>query len=114
MSAQTPPLLVVAAVDYKYGAALALHDIAFELPPGTLTVLIGRNGAGKSTLLRCLAGWTRPASGEILLDGVPLDRMERAARMKVLFVPDTPTFYDELTAWQHLGFIAGLHRLDGW
>lgn len=42
------------------------------IPPGT-TALIGRNGSGKTTLLRLLAGVSRPESGSLTFNGLPLD-----------------------------------------
>lgn len=55
-----------------YGAHTLLRDVSAELPPATLTALIGRNGTGKSTLLRAIAGLDSPASGDIRLCGTPL------------------------------------------
>jgi ABC-2 type transport system ATP-binding protein len=107
-------MLRVAKLRYTYGPAQALNDINFAIEQGELVVLAGRNGAGKSTLLRCIAGWARPAQGEILIDGKPLSQNERGARQVMMLVPDTPVFYDQLTAWEHLTFIARAYRLDGW
>lgn len=108
------PVLAVNNVGYRYGQNWALSDVSFALEPGTLTVLAGRNGAGKSTLLRCLAGWARPTRGEIEVLGVPLYSHERQARARVLLVPDTPPFYDELTEWEHVQFVAQANRLLNW
>ena len=58
-----------------YGAHTLLHDVSAELPPATLTALIGRNGTGKSTLLRAIAGLETAASGDIRLCGAPLAGM---------------------------------------
>ncbi len=45
----------------------------FDLYPGEVLGVIGDNGAGKSTLIKCLAGAVIPDSGEILLDGQPVN-----------------------------------------
>ncbi len=79
-----------------------------------MNVLAGRNGAGKSTLLRCLAGWAQPTRGEVEILGVHMYSFERHARARVLLVPDTPPFYDELTEWEHVKFVAQANRLSGW
>lgn len=101
-------------IGYRYGQSWALSDITFNLQPKSLTVLAGRNGAGKSTLLRCLAGWARPTRGEVVVSGAQLYSAERQARARVLLVPDTPPFYDELTEWEHVQFVAQANRLTGW
>lgn len=107
-------LLKVENLSYKYGAHQVLSDVSFELAQGTIAALIGRNGAGKSTLLRCIAGWTMPEDGTIEIAGHDLKRQEREVRQQIIFVSDTPDFYDELTAWEHLQFVAQLHRIDSW
>ncbi|HET6933582.1 MAG TPA: ABC transporter ATP-binding protein [Candidatus Angelobacter sp.] len=47
----------------------ALKGIDFEIHQGETIAVIGRSGSGKSTLARCLAGFERPDSGEILIEG---------------------------------------------
>jgi ABC-2 type transport system ATP-binding protein len=108
------PVLTVAGLGYQYGRRWALRDITFSLPQGDLAILAGRNGAGKSTLLRCLSGWSRPVRGDVEIAGVSVYRSEQAARPLVLLVPDTPPFYDELTAWEHVQLVAQVNRLSGW
>jgi ABC-2 type transport system ATP-binding protein len=107
-------MLQVSKLRYTYGPAQALNDITFIVQQGELVVLAGRNGAGKSTLLRCVAGWSKPARGEIKISGKPLQQIEREARQSMMLVPDTPVFYDQLTAWEHLTFIARAYRLEDW
>lgn len=117
MAETESPLLVVRDVSYRYGSLNALLNITLEVEGGgELIALVGRNGAGKSTLLKCIAGWTRPTDGEVLLLGERVDRAgsERFVRAHVVLVPDTPPFYDELTAWEHLQFNAQAHRLADW
>ncbi|MFZ5919282.1 MAG: ABC transporter ATP-binding protein [Chloroflexota bacterium] len=53
---------------------VALHGVNLEINHGEFTVIIGPSGCGKSTLLYLLAGFDKPSSGQILLDGQPVDR----------------------------------------
>lgn len=64
---------------YDVGATRidTLKDCSFDMEPGRLTVLIGPSGSGKSTLINILAGYEKPSSGEILLDGVPVSGPSR-------------------------------------
>ncbi len=112
--AEQPVLLSVNGVSYRYGSFNALTEITFDADEGELVALVGRNGAGKSTLLKCIAGWTRPTDGEVLIMGHKVARDERLIREYVVLIPDTPPFYDELTAWEHLQFFAQAHRLQDW
>jgi len=108
------PLLDATDVSHSYGASPALRDVSLTVWAGELVALVGRNGAGKSTLLRLLAAWTRSSGGGIRVCGRDVRRDERAVREHVVLVPDTPRFYDELTAWEHLQFVANAHRKGGW
>jgi spermidine/putrescine transport system ATP-binding protein len=53
----------------RYGAALAVRGIDLDIPPGEFFCLLGPSGCGKTTTLRMIAGFERPKSGRILLDG---------------------------------------------
>ena len=70
---------VLEARDLKvsYDHRIAVENLSLTLSPGQITAIIGPNGAGKSTLLRTLNGQIRQTSGSILIDGEPLDRLNR-------------------------------------
>lgn len=53
-----------------------LHNITMEICPGSITALAGLSGAGKSTLINLLDKFYSPDSGQILLDGVPLEEYD--------------------------------------
>ena len=82
------PAVSVRDVCFAYGANEALHNVSFELPPRSLTAVVGPNGGGKTTLLRLLLGDLRPKYGEIRVLGEPPER----ARRRVGFVPQSIVF----------------------
>jgi ABC-type uncharacterized transport system ATPase subunit len=53
----------------RFGSFQALQGVSMKVAPGTVHALLGENGAGKSTLVKCVAGFQRPTSGSILIDG---------------------------------------------
>jgi NitT/TauT family transport system ATP-binding protein len=57
----------------RRGCVEVLQDLSFSLAPGEFVCLLGPSGCGKSTLLYMIAGLERPDSGEITMDGQPLD-----------------------------------------
>jgi NitT/TauT family transport system ATP-binding protein len=68
--------ITVTGVSKVYGVAHlereVVSDCSFTIERGKLTVMIGPSGCGKSTLIRLLAGFERPTSGKITLDGAPI------------------------------------------
>ncbi|UUP19152.1 galactofuranose ABC transporter, ATP-binding protein YtfR [Nitratireductor thuwali] len=67
------PMLRVENLTKRFPGALALDAVDFSLKAGEVHALLGENGAGKSTLIKCLTGAYRRDSGEIVLDGRPVD-----------------------------------------
>ncbi|MGP7818394.1 ABC transporter ATP-binding protein [Niallia sp. 01092] len=78
-----------------------IHNINFELQKGELVGLIGSNGAGKSTTIKGMLGLLAHMDGKI-------DIMDHTYS----YIPERPVFYDELTLWEHLDFIAAVEKLE--
>lgn len=63
----------------KYGQRVAVEELSFVVPRGSIVGLLGPNGAGKSTTLRALVGLVTPTSGEGLIEGVPFAALDNPA-----------------------------------
>lgn len=61
----------------SYNDRVAVSNVTLTLAAGEITALVGPNGAGKSTLLRSLNGQVARTSGEVLLDGQPIEKYNR-------------------------------------
>jgi iron complex transport system ATP-binding protein len=70
-------MLEAREVTVAYDHRVAVAELTLTLKPGEITAIIGPNGAGKSTLLRTLNRQIRQSSGAVLLDGQPLERLNR-------------------------------------
>lgn len=103
-------LLQAINLSHFYGTYQALAPLEMTLESGEIAVLEGPNGSGKSTLLLCLSGLLRSTTGEIRVCSYDLYSQEQEAKRCLAFVPDVPRFYTELTAWEHLRFIAQAHE----
>ena len=68
----TQPYLRVENIVKKFGPFTALNGVNLEVYPGEVHALLGDNGAGKSTLIKTLAGVHRPTSGQLLIEGKPV------------------------------------------
>jgi NitT/TauT family transport system ATP-binding protein len=83
MSANTPSVISLRAVNKAFGAAgraptVALKDIDLEIRSREFISLIGPSGCGKSTLLRAIGDLTQPSTGDVTVNGKPA----HAARMQ--------------------------------
>jgi ribose transport system ATP-binding protein len=66
-------VLEVRRVSKEFPGVRALQDVSLRLRAGRLLALLGENGAGKSTLMNILAGVFAPDSGQVLIDGDPVE-----------------------------------------
>ena len=92
--------IAVTGLTRKYRADLALTDVSFTVPGGTITGLLGRNGAGKTTLLRILAGQEFPSSGSVRVLGAAPAENEDVLR-RLVFVREDQV-YPEIKVGQAL------------
>ncbi|MBN6889369.1 ABC transporter ATP-binding protein [Cytobacillus horneckiae] len=79
-----------------------IQQVDFSIDKGELIGLIGPNGAGKSTTIKAILGLLEYNSGAI-------EFMDNASYS---YIPERPVFYDELTLWEHLDFVAAVEGLD--
>ena len=84
---------------YPGQAEPALSDITFEARPGTVTAIVGRSGSGKSTLIKLIPRFYDVESGQILLDGHPLQDYRLAdLRRQVALVGQQVMLFDGTVA----------------
>lgn len=114
-----PALLALDGVKADIGRYSILTDVGFEVPTGTVTMLLGRNGVGKTTTLRTIMGLVRARAGRIVLAGERIDGWapHRIARLGVGYVPESMSIFSDLTVAENitLGALSGRvpdHRLD--
>ena len=69
----TDTLLQLRQINKHFPGVHALKDAQFDVRPGEVHALIGENGAGKSTMIKIVSGVYQPDTGEILLDGQPVE-----------------------------------------
>ncbi|MGD1816432.1 MAG: ABC transporter ATP-binding protein [Pleomorphochaeta sp.] len=84
--------LKVDNLSFSYADKKILDEISFEINPGDFVCLLGRNGVGKSTLFKLLLGFLHKASGQILIDGKPLEHFSRKElARKIAYIPQYTT-----------------------
>lgn len=69
------PIIQVIGLTRRYDNTVALNSVSFEVKPGEFVAILGPSGAGKTTLFRCLTGLVKPDSGQVCVNGRPLQAM---------------------------------------
>lgn len=107
-------MIKITDLQHKYPNAEipALQNINLHIPKGSAIGLLGPNGAGKTTLMSLLTGLLSVQSGQILLDGVPFEKLSKAERHQISLVPQDFAFYPLLTVWENLRFFASLYEMN--
>jgi len=95
-----PEKLTLNNVTFNYAphAAPALDDVSLTIPFGSTVAFVGSSGAGKSTIVDILLGLMPPSSGTVDIDGVALNRMTKAWRNHVAYVPQDVALFDSTVA----------------
>ena len=102
MTAGIPPTFqngcALRDVYFSYGDKPVLNGVSMDIDVGKLTVITGNSGAGKSTITDLLIGLYEPDNGQVLVDGVPLSRLDLAKwRASVGYVPqEVILFHDTI------------------
>lgn len=95
----------------SYGGVSVLAGLNATIVAGESVALIGANGSGKTTTLRLVAGLARPDSGRILIGGRDATRGGPAARTRISYLPQRPTFPNTLKVREALALVARLRGL---
>ncbi len=94
-----------------YGRNVVLQDVSFTLEPGRVYGLLGVNGAGKTTTMQMLTGFLVPTSGEVLVDGISMEKKPEELKRRIGYLPEVPPLYPELTVEEYLRFQAELRGI---
>ncbi len=103
-ASRATPLVEMKNISLSFGGIKAVNDVTVDLYPGEVVGLLGHNGAGKSTLIKVLSGAYQRDSGEILIDGKPVEinnpRDARANNIETIY--QTLALADNLDAASNL------------
>ena len=106
------PILEISGVSKSYANHVALRDVSFHIPTGSIFGLLGPNGAGKTSLIRIITQITGADSGKVVFKGEPL--MPAHIR-KIGYLPEERGLYKKMKVGEQLLYLAqlkGLSRQD--
>ena len=91
-------------VSFRYGPdkPMVLGSVSFRVPPGGSAAFVGKSGEGKSTILNLIMGLYDVTEGEVLIDGMSINALEKAAyRQHIAVVPQSTVLFSG-TLWDNL------------
>ncbi|MVT09470.1 ABC transporter ATP-binding protein [Chitinophaga tropicalis] len=94
-----------------YGSLKAVDNLHLKIKAGEVFGLLGPNGAGKTTTILMMLGLTEPSAGTAKVCGFNATRDPISVKRKVGYMPDNVGFYDNMTAFENLLYIARLNGL---
>jgi branched-chain amino acid transport system ATP-binding protein len=108
------PLLQLEAVQTHIGPYHILHAVSFDVPAGSLTMLLGRNGAGKTTTLRTIMGLWQASAGRIRFDGRDITKSATPdiARAGIAYVPESMGIFTDLSVRENIVLAARSGPVD--
>ncbi len=97
-------LLTLEGVHTHIGAYHILHGVDLVVPPGQLTLLLGRNGAGKTTTLRTIMGLWQASQGRITFGGEDITALHtpQIAQKNIAYVPENMGIFADLTVKENM------------
>ncbi len=107
----TDNAIIVEGLVKRFGDTVALDDVSFEVPRGTVCGLLGPNGAGKTTAVRILAGLSVPDAGRGVVSGFDVATDGQSVRRILGLAGQQATVDDLMTGRENLVMIGELHHL---
>ena len=106
----TPAALEAIGLSKAFGGLVAVNDVSFSVPQGTLTALIGPNGAGKTTLFNLITNLYRPDAGDVRFHGASIAGLapERIAGLGLTRTFQSARIFPGMTTLENA--LVGAHR----
>jgi ABC-2 type transport system ATP-binding protein len=105
------PVITARGLTKRYGEAIVVDALDFDIIKGETFGLLGPNGAGKTTTILMMLGLTEVSSGTVMVAGHDPVRRPLEVKRRVGYLPDLVGFYDHMTAVENLTYTARLMGL---
>lgn len=97
----------------NFGDLKAIQGLDLEVEKGRIYGFLGPNGCGKTTAIRLLTGLLKPSAGEVEVLGLQLPKNAEKLRLKIGYMTQKFSLYDDLTVKENLQFVAKIYGLPG-
>lgn len=105
------PVITVQNLTRRFGEFTAVDHINFEVKQGEIVGYLGPNGSGKTTTIRMLLGLLIPTEGKATVLGYDIAQQSEEIRLRVGYMSQKFSIYDDLTTLENLTFYAGVYGI---
>ncbi len=111
-TSETPAILAEGLVR-KFGDFTAVDGVSFQVAPGEVFGFLGPNGSGKTTVIKMLTGILPLTAGRGVIDGIDVTTNPDEVKMRIGYMSQKFSLYDDLTVMENLKFYAQIYGLRG-
>lgn len=97
---------------HRFGDFTAVDNLNLSIPEKTIYGFLGPNGCGKSTSMRLITGLLTPTSGKIRVLGMDIPKQTEELRLRIGYMTQKFSLYEDLSVIENLRFIAQIYNLD--
>ena len=108
----SPPAIEAHGLTKRFGKFTAVDNVSFRIEKGEIFGFLGSNGCGKSTTMKMLTGLLPATEGEAELLGKPVDAGGMSTRLRVGYMSQAFSLYEELSVRQNLLLHAQLYQMQ--
>jgi len=109
----TEPAILAHQLTRHFGDVIAVAGVDLEIPSGQIYGFLGPNGSGKTTIIRMLCGLLTPTAGDVSVLGLKIPAEAEALRLKIGYMTQKFSLYDDLTVAENMQFMAKIYGLRG-
>lgn len=104
-------MIEIKNVTKKYGKKVALDNISLIIQPGDIFAFVGHNGAGKTTCIKCMTDIIDFDNGDILYNGISIQKEPLKCKQDIAYIPDNPDLYEFIKGIDYLNLIADVFEI---
>jgi ABC-2 type transport system ATP-binding protein len=95
-----------------YSSKKGITDVSFQVKEGEVFGYLGPNGAGKTTTIRCMLGFMKAQSGEVIINGCNSWTDAAKIQANVGYIPGEMSLFDEMTGIEFLNFLLQMRNVQ--
>jgi ABC-2 type transport system ATP-binding protein len=107
----TAPAIISKGLVKQFGDFTAVNGVDFDVHFGEIFGFLGPNGSGKTTTIRMMLGLLQPSAGSVELLGIPVKGLTRDLRLRIGYMSQKFSLYNDLTVRQNLEFYGAAYGL---